>query len=215
MFLAIEGGDGVGKATQAALLKKKFEEDGKKVILLSFPMYDQPSSDLVKHYLNGAFGTDPMKINAYTTALLFAADRGLTAPQWKPAVLDPQNSVIADRYVGSNALYQAAKLQTYCDKIDFFSWLVDLEFHKLELPRPDLTVFLNSSVETAASRRKDRPLKNGEKNDIHEENLPIQQLSHNTGLMAAKYYGWTVINADRPPEAISDEIYTLMGGISK
>lgn len=215
MFIAIEGGDGVGKATQAALLKKKFEAAGKNVIKLSFPAYDQPSSDLVKHYLNGDFGSDPMRINPYTTALFFAADRGITAPQWKPYVLDQNNIVIADRYVGSNAIYQAAKLETYCDKVDFFSWLVDLEFNKLELPKPDLTVYLDSSVETASARRKDRPLKNGEKNDIHEENQSMQQLSHDTGLMAAKYYGWHVINANRPPEEIAEEIYSLTGGLMK
>lgn len=216
MFIVIEGSDGAGKATQAALLKKRLEQEGKSTFSLSFPMYDEPSSALVRHYLNGDFGSDPMKINPHTAALFYAADRAASVEKWRPTVLNPNVYSIADRYVGSNAVHQGAKMETYCDKIDFFRFVSDLEFNKLELPKPDITIYLNTSVgNTIARMRERKALKNGEEHDIHESNLPIQKLFHNTGLMAAKFYGWTIIECgDRSKEDIAEEIYQLVANVA-
>ena len=53
-----EGGilDGSGKATQAELLKNKLKDKGYEIFSLDLPYYDDPSSTLVKMYLNGDFG---------------------------------------------------------------------------------------------------------------------------------------------------------------
>lgn len=211
MFIVIEGTDGSGKATQTAMLKERLEQEGKKTVTLSFPMYDYPSSALVRHYLNGDFGTDPMAVEPHAAALFYSADRAASAPLWKPAVLDPEVFSIADRYMGSNAIHQAAKLDNPCDKLDFFRWLSDLEFSQLQLPRPDVTIFLNTSIDETMKRMKNRSLKSGEQHDIHEDNRMLQSLSNNTGLMAAKFYGWNIIECgDRSIKDISDEVYRLV-----
>ena len=51
-FIVIEGLDGSGKATQTKLICEKLTKKNKKFCKLSFPNYDEPSSALVKMYLN-------------------------------------------------------------------------------------------------------------------------------------------------------------------
>lgn len=208
MFIVIEGTDGSGKATQAAMLKEALERAGMKTFSLSFPMYDQPSSALVHHYLNGDFGSDPMSVEPHAAALFYAADRAASAPLWKPTVLDPDTVSIADRYVGSNAIHHAAKLNDVRRKTDFFRWLSELEFDHLQLPRPDITFFLNTSIDVTMKRMKNRSLKSGEAHDIHENSRILQSRSNNTGLMASRFFGWKIIECgNRSKEDIANEIY--------
>ncbi len=42
---------------------------------LTFPQYDQPSSALIKMYLNGEFGQKPGDVNAYAASTFYAVDR--------------------------------------------------------------------------------------------------------------------------------------------
>ena len=74
-LIAVEGLDGSGKGTQSELLYKKLAERCESVKLLSFPDYDNPSSTLVKMYLDGEFGKKPSDVNAYAATMFFAADR--------------------------------------------------------------------------------------------------------------------------------------------
>ena len=68
ILIAIDGVDASGKQTQTELLKKRLENDELKIKSVSFPAYDNPSSTLVKMYLNGEFGDKPSDVNAYATS---------------------------------------------------------------------------------------------------------------------------------------------------
>ena len=78
ILIAIDGVDASGKQTQTELLKKRLENNELKIKSVSFPAYDNPSSTLVKMYLNGEFGDKPSDVNAYATSTFFAADRFAT-----------------------------------------------------------------------------------------------------------------------------------------
>ena len=83
-FIVIDGLDGSGKGTQSELLKKKLEGAGYKVRLLSFPMYEDESSTLVRMYLGGKLGEHPEDTNAYAASSFFAADRYVSyRTDWK------------------------------------------------------------------------------------------------------------------------------------
>ena len=58
-LLVVEGLDGCGKTTQVALLRAALERAGVPLRQIKLPDYDDPSSTLVKMYLNKAFGSDP------------------------------------------------------------------------------------------------------------------------------------------------------------
>ena len=63
-------------------------------------------------------------------------------------------NVILDRYVESNMAYQSAKLETSADKNHMMKWLEKLEYELLELPRPDLVIFLYMPYQYSMELRK-------------------------------------------------------------
>ena len=54
--------------------------------------------------------------------------------------------VLADRYTTSNAVHQGSKLHGK-ERTDFFDWLFDYEYRLLELPKPDLVIYLDVPVD--------------------------------------------------------------------
>ena len=143
ILIAIDGVDASGKQTQTELLKKRLENNELKIKSVSFPAYDNPSSTLVKMYLNGEFGDKPSDVNAYATSTFFAADRFATyKTDWGK---DYENGtlILADRYVSSNLIHQASKIENQEEKDKFLTWLDDLEYNVYGLPRPNVTIFLD------------------------------------------------------------------------
>ena len=143
-FIVIEGLDGSGKATQTNQLCKALEQKQIKYRHLTFPDYEQDSSALIKLYLSGAFGTEPNSVNAYAAASFYAVDRYASFQRfWKQDYLDGI-CLIADRYATSNLIYQLTKLPK--EEWDhFIHWAEDYEYHKLELPRPDVVIYLDAA----------------------------------------------------------------------
>lgn len=192
ILIAIDGVDASGKQTQTELLCEKLESAGKKIRRVSFPMYDNPSSTLVKQYLAGDYGKKPSDVNAYAASMLFAADRFSTyRTDWGE---DYKNGVIiiADRYVSSNMIHQAGKIEDNAEKERFLEWLDDLEFEKLELPRPDITFFLDMPTEYGQKLMEGRNNKitGEEAKDIHESDKRYLEASYNNALLVAKKCGW-------------------------
>ena len=74
-LIVLDGLDGSGKSTQAQLLADRLLAEKRKVELLSYPDYSQPSSTLVKMYLNGAFSKSADGVNAYAASSFYAVDR--------------------------------------------------------------------------------------------------------------------------------------------
>jgi len=109
LFVVIEGIDGVGKKTQAEVLKARLESQGHDVELVDFPRYDDVSSAPVRMYLNGELG-DLKDIGAEAASLLFAFDRKQAADQIRQW-LESGKIVLSNRYVASNLGHQGGKIQ--------------------------------------------------------------------------------------------------------
>ncbi|MBQ7466062.1 MAG: thymidylate kinase, partial [Oscillospiraceae bacterium] len=71
-LIVIEGLDGSGKATQAALLSENLRREGLSVRQITFPNYGSDSSALIKMYLRGDFGQHPGDVNAYAASSFYA-----------------------------------------------------------------------------------------------------------------------------------------------
>lgn len=195
ILIAIDGVDASGKQTQTELLAKRLLELGKKIRRISFPMYDNPSSTLVKQYLAGEFGKKPEDVNAYAASMLFAADRFSTFRTDWGKDYNEDTIIIADRYVSSNMIHQAGKIEQNEEKEKFLMWLYDLEFEKLLLPKPDITFFLDMPVEYGAELMKSRNNKitGEEKKDIHESDIEYLTKSYDNAMDVAKRFGWEKI----------------------
>jgi len=213
-LIVIEGLDGSGKATQSKLLYESLLAAGKPVRKVSFPDYESNSSSLVKMYLSGEFGKNAEDVSPYIASTFFAADRYASyKTKWEKYYLG-NGIIIADRYTTSNMVHQASKISDIKEKSQFLDWLYDLEYNKLNLPEPDLVIFLDMPVENARQLMKDRANKinNSSVKDIHESNDAYLQQSYDNACFVAEKYGWKRIKCAqngkvRSIDDIADEIY--------
>ncbi len=212
-LIVIEGVDGSGKATQTQLLYDALAGMGRPVRKITFPNYQSPFAEPVKQYLAGALGEDPAAVNAYAASTFYAIDRYASFQQDWGAFYGAGGVVVADRYVTSNIVHQAAKLTG--DKRPFIDWLTDLEYDKLGLPRPDLVLFLDMPPEHAAALTKARANKftGGQQKDIHERNADYIQEAYENALSVADLCGWRMVRcvADGVVREISDIAAEILG----
>lgn len=212
-FIAIDGLDGSGKGTQSEKLVDKLISEGKKVKILSFPMYESDSSLFVKMYLEGKLGNKPSDTNAYTASMFFACDRYISyATDWKKDIEDPDTYVVANRYTTANAVHQLSKLPEE-EWETFLSWLWDFEFTKLGLPEPDLVLYLELPPSISLSLVKSRSDSTGQKMDIHEKDTDYMAKCYDAALYSCKKLGWARITCHkdgkiRTREDIFEEIYS-------
>ena len=147
-LIVIEGLDGSGKATNAALLKEYLEKKGKTVKKITFPDYESDSSALIKMYLAGEFGKKPADVGAYAASAFYAVDRFASYKKDWEQNYKNGDWIIADRYTTSNAVHQASKLEG--DERDgYLSWLYEFEFVKMGLPKPDAVIYLDVPPEVS------------------------------------------------------------------
>lgn len=175
LFIVIEGTDGSGKATQAALLARALRKQGRKVHIIAFPQHGKPSAAPVDAYLNGDFGT-PKEFGIYQAATLYAVDRA-AAKRSMDEWLRHGDVVIADRYVASNWAFGGAQLPTRAARKKYWQWDAKLEFGFFGIPKPDVTIVLAVDPVMAQKlilRKKARAYLKGKKRDQYERNLKLQ-----------------------------------------
>lgn len=188
-LIVIEGLDGSGKATNAALLSDYLTQKGHTVKKITFPVYDSDSSAPVRMYLSGQFGKKPGDVNAYAASALYAVDRFASyRTDWK-ADLDAGAWVVADRYTTSNAVHQASKL-TGSERDSYLEWLYDFEFDKIGLPRPDAVIYLDVPPAVSQKLIEGRYAGDNSKKDIHEQDVEYLEHCRTAALYAADKLGW-------------------------
>ena len=209
-LIVIEGLDGSGKATQAAMLAERLRGGGSKTRELRFPCYEDQSSLFVRMYLKGEFGDNPEAVNCYAASMFYAADRYVSyKKQWEKEY-ESDVIFVADRYTTSNAVYQMSKLKK--EEWDgYLGWLVDFEYKKLSIPSPDAVFFLDISPKVSERMMMERYGGDKEKMDIHERDIEYQQKSREAALYCAKSEGWRVIDCGgenmKSRQEIADEIF--------
>lgn len=211
-LIVIEGLDGSGKSTQLELLAKNLKDEKIDAKTISFPDYSEKSSTLVKMYLNGDFGKNPNDVNAYAASLFYAVDRFASYRcHWKD-YYDAGGTVIAGRYVTSNAVHQTAKLARD-EWEDYISWLYELEYEKVGIPKPDLVIFLDMPTELSKQLLEKRYCGDETKKDIHERDTAYQSACRDAAYYNAEHAGWCVVPCSeegkiRSVEDISADILT-------
>lgn len=214
-FIAIDGLDGSGKATQTQLLCETLEQKGLRVRKLSFPMYDNKSSEFVRMYLGGELGSDPNATNAYAASTFFALDRYVSwRTDWGKEASEPDVVTVSDRYSTANAIHQLSKLDE-AEWDGFLSWLWDFEYDKLGIPKPDEVLYLEMEPEVSLSLIRSRCEKTGAKPDIHESPDHLYR-AYKAGIYAAGKLGWTRIACCEngtllPREEIHGKILSVLG----
>ncbi len=213
-LIVFEGTDGSGKSTQFRLLTERLERESIGFRTIVFPRYSEPSSALIRMYLDGEFGQNPADVNACAASTFYAVDRFASFRKDWGEYYTKGGLVLSDRYTTSNAVHQGAKVPD-SGRGEFFRWLYDLEFVRLGLPLPDLVIYLDMPTELCEVLMRKRESATHTHADIHEKDLAYLRLCRKTGLEAAACYGWTVVSCAgaegvRPMEEIHEEIYRLV-----
>lgn len=216
-LIVIDGLDGSGKSTQAQLLWERLKELPGGAELISYPDYEKPSSTLVRMYLNGEFSENADDVNAYAASTFYAADRYAGYMQhWGPLYRQGK-TILASRYVSSNAIHQMVKLPR-AEWDAFLAWLADYEYEKLELPRPDLVLFLDMPRIVADRLILSRYGGDESKKDIHERNRAYLEKCEQSAQYAAQKKGWCVIPCSDgtnplPVDTIAEQIWTAVSTV--
>jgi len=222
-IIVIEGTDGSGKQTQAKLLKERLEQEGYTVYSTSFPNYPSDSSAAVRMYLNGQIKKEAKDVSAKAASAFYAVDRYITyKKEIEPIYTQGESVIVFDRWVESNIIHQGSKLIANINGeserserlIEFITWLSGLEYLDFEVPKPDVTIYLNVPVDYTIELRKNRANKitGGEKQDIHEADARHLIDASVTGMLAANTLNWEVIECVkdgemRTIEDIAEEIW--------
>ena len=216
-LIVIEGTDCSGKETQAKLLLKRLNDDGIKIEERAFPMYDTPTGKIVggallgkPHIGESVFGSNVSRLNPKVAALYYAADRLYNIDEIKE-LLNNGINVILDRYVESNMGHQAGKLKSKDDKIKMMDWLEELEYKLLELPRPDLVIFLFMPYQYTIELRNKR----GEVADEVEKDIDYLRNAEQTYSLMAERFNYDIVHCVkddkiRTIEEINDDIYSIV-----
>lgn len=213
-LIVIEGTDGSGKSTQFRLLSEHLTADSICFKNLVFPRYQEESSALIRMYLGGQFGSKPSDVNAYAASAFYAVDRYASYKmdwgQWYEA----GGLVLSDRYTTSNAVHQASK-ETGDARKDYLKWLYEFEYDQLQLPRPDLVIYLDVPTDFTEKMLRGREQATNTQADIHEKDMQYLATCRNCGREAAAYYNWKIIEcvkdgAMRTMEDIHAEIYAAV-----
>ena len=220
-IIVIEGTDCSGKETQTSLLVQRLKRDGQHVERFSFPNYDSPTGMIVGGpYLgkteisDGWFPEGATNVDPHVAALYYAADRKYNIVHINE-ILDSGTDVILDRYVESNMAHQGCKIQDKDERLKLYKWLDTLEYGLLELPKPDLTIFLHMPYKMVLELKKGRI-----GHDQHEDSLLHLKTSEEAYLELADIMKQNVVNCApknklRDIMDIHEEIYNIVKSFEK
>ena len=204
-LVVLEGLDGSGKTTQFEKISEYLVQKGVKLKPISFPDYNNPSSALVKMYLNGEIVKNAEEVNAYAASSFYAVDRYASYKQFWEEDYKNGSFILAARYVTSNCIYQMTKLPEK-EWTNYIKWLEDYEYGKLELPEPDLVIFLDMPVDISQRLMSERYNGDESKKDIHESNIAYLNACRKAALYTAGKQNWKIISCSdgENPRAVED-----------
>lgn len=213
-LIVIEGAcDGIGKTTQYELLKKRLMDEGYNVVSHHFPSYDEYQGKPVEKYLSGEYG-DINELSPYFINNLYATDRAIT---WHTNLKEKYKDsiILLDRYTTSSLIYQSSLIENIEERKKFINYVIDFEYNKLEIKKPDLVIFLNAPYDLVEQLRNKRKSNEGIENDIHEKNNGFMNKVYNNALFVADYLNFSNVNCSinnqmKSIENIHEEIYNIV-----
>ena len=199
-FITFEGGEGAGKSTQIARIRRRIAEASQPVLVTREPG-GSPRAERIRAFLldGGAKELGPL-----AEAVLFSAARMDHLQRTIRPALEAGTHVLCDRFADSTRAYQGAL--GHLDE----RTLSILERIAVEGIEPDLTIILDLQPEAGLDRIRRRQTERGEGADRFEsEGLEFHSALREAFLKIAKAasHRCVVIDAEQPEDAVEEAIW--------
>ena len=210
-IIVIEGTDCSGKETQSKKIIENLKEYNFKYF--AFPNYDSPTGKIIggpylgKSYIGECwFPEGAVEVDPKIASLYYAADRKYNIDMIN-SLLDAGYNVILDRYFYSNMAHQGGKINDKEERFKMYKWIEDLEINLLQLPIPDIKIFLHVPYEVSLEIRKNRK----EKFDQHESDSNHLLNAERAYLEIANNYNFKTIECTKDGKMLKvDDINKLL-----
>ncbi|MEU0725745.1 dTMP kinase [Streptomyces sp. NPDC006140] len=191
-FIALEGGDGAGKSTQAEALAEWIRAKGHEVVLTREP----GATPVGKRLRSILLDVSSAGLSHRAEALLYAADRAEHIDTVVRPALERGAVVISDRYIDSSVAYQGAGRDLSPTEIARINrWATDGLV-------PHLTVLLDVAPETARERFTEAP----DRLESEPAEFHARVRAGFLTLAAADAGRYLVVDAGQEPEAVTTVI---------
>ncbi|MFF5156429.1 dTMP kinase [Streptomyces sp. NPDC000348] len=191
-FIALEGGDGAGKSTQAEALADWIRAKGHEVVLTREP----GATPVGKRLRSILLDVSSAGLSHRAEALLYAADRAEHIDTVVRPALERGAVVITDRYIDSSVAYQGAGRDLSPTEIARINrWATDGLV-------PHLTVLLDVAPETARERFTEAP----DRLESEPAEFHARVRAGFLTLAAADPGRYLVVDAGQEPEAVTTVI---------
>ncbi|MFF0464027.1 dTMP kinase [Streptomyces mexicanus] len=188
-FIALEGGDGAGKSTQAEALADWIRAKGHEVVLTREP----GATPVGKRLRSILLDVSSQGLSHRAEALLYAADRAEHVDTVVRPALERGAVVITDRYIDSSVAYQGAGRDLSPTEIARISrWATNGLV-------PHLTVLLDVDPETARERFTEAP----DRLESEPAEFHARVRAGFLALAAADPGRYLVVDAGQEPEAVT------------
>ncbi|MFF4270154.1 dTMP kinase [Streptomyces sp. NPDC001536] len=188
-FIALEGGDGAGKSTQAEALAEWIRAKGHEVVVTREP----GATPVGKRLRSILLDVSSAGLSHRAEALLYAADRAEHVDTVVRPALERGAVVISDRYIDSSVAYQGAGRDLSPTEIARINrWATDGLV-------PNLTVLLDVSPEIARERFTEAP----DRLESEPAEFHARVRSGFLTLAAADPGRYLVVDAGQEPEAVT------------
>ena len=200
-FITFEGIDGSGKSTQLRMLAESLRMKGIDV-LATFEPGDTP----LGRRLREAFLETEEVVAPIAELLLFAADRAQHVEYLIRPALKAGRIVISDRYADATAAYQGAGRGFDENTV---AQVIELATSGL---RPDLTLFFDITLETAAKRMADRQGTDTVENRMDRETADFYSRVRNAYLDIARREPnrFKIVEANGSPDDTHAKVFEIV-----
>jgi dTMP kinase len=189
IFLVIEGLDGSGKTTQAALLAEEFKQN-QSVLLTA-----EPSHGKIGTFIRESCLYENTRLPTEAEALMFAADRiEHMYCEVKPA-LEEGKLVICDRYIYSSLAYQGNSGLS-------LDWIKTINARALQ---PDICIFIDVPPEKVIERL--------QRKKSVMETLETQQKVREVYMKYVEKGELVRVDGDKDKEQVADDLFKTVSGL--
>jgi dTMP kinase len=212
-FIVFDGGEGCGKSTQAAMLRKRLEAEGLTVI----PVHDPGATrigELIRRILLDPENTD---MAMRCEMLLYMAARSQLMSETILPALDAGSVVISDRFVSSTLAYQLGGDGLSADEIRRVGEIA------IKGRWPDMTIILDMPIERSSERVKPKfllELPAEVQAELTKDRIELRSLEYHDDVRRkyldqakadAKRY--RVIDADRDAQVVHEDVMKTLTGL--